>query len=138
MITASSRSLCSLPITLVLLCFLLSACATTPWYSQPPSKPEPMNPVAGAQLGSTKDVVFSWRVAEQTEFYEFHIFNAVTSDIDRYMVRQISPKAACRSGVCSIGLPITLPESTRHAWRVRAINVAGASAWTRNVFSWQP
>lgn len=114
----------------------VAGCANHPWYDNPPSMPEAISPPSGAELGDISTVKFTWRATKQTESYEFHIFNAQTNDIKTYMRKNLKADALCSAELCSMTLALSLPESNRHAWRVRSTNVAGASAWTRRLFSW--
>lgn len=98
--------------------------------------PEVISPPSAAELGNVSTVEFIWHATQQTESYEFHIFNAQTSDIKTYMRTNLKAETICRDELCSITLTLSLPESNRHAWRVRSTNVAGWSAWTRRQFSW--
>lgn len=117
---------------------MLVGCATTPWYDNPPRTPEPISPAENASLGSIAKVQFTWNATDETESYEFHIFNATNSDIQTYMLKDLRPDKVCQGQICGITLSLSLPESNRHAWRVRSTNIAGASTWTRRVFSWAP
>ncbi len=113
----------------------LSACATTPYYEYPPSMPQAMTPEVGATLQAAEPVEFSWRRSDDAENYDFHVFNAETSDIARYMKTGLPAADICTGERCSINLYLSLPESDRHAWRVRASNMAGKSAWSRTLFT---
>ena len=114
---------------------LLSACATTPFYDYPPPMPRALTPETGTSLRAGEPVEFSWRRTEDTESYDFHVFNAENSDIARYMKTDLRAEDICSGDHCSINLYLALPESERHAWRVRASNNAGKSAWTRTLFT---
>lgn len=113
---------------------LVSACSRTPWYDDPPVQPMPLSPAPGAVL-LPGDTTFTWSRTAQTESYDFHVFNDETKDIDRYMLQGLNPATICAADTCSISLQLALPDSSRHAWRVRASNVAGKSAWTRSLFT---
>ena len=113
----------------------LSACASTAYYDYPPPMPRALAPEAGAILRSGEPVEFSWRRTDDTESYDFHVFNAENSDIARYMKTGLLAADICSADHCSINLYLSLPESERHAWRVRASNIAGKSAWTRTLFT---
>lgn len=117
---------------------LLGACATKPFYDYPPLMPNPIEPQAGALLHPGEPVEFVWTRTEDTESFDFHVFNATNSDISQYMKTDLSPESVCTGNRCSINLYLSLPESDRHAWRVRASNVAGKSSWTRTLFGFAP
>jgi len=121
---------------LFLVSLLISSCATQPWYDTPPPMPVPVSPEVAAELGPAALVIFTWEATTSTETYDIHIFNAVNSDIDRHMQRGLKPSQVCQDGICSVTMSLSLPASDRHAWRVRSVNVAGFSAWTRNLFTW--
>ena len=120
----------------LLLVSVTAGCASSRWYDTPPSTPVPISPQATETLGPAPSVTFSWKAAERAETYDFHVFNVATSDIDKHMSRALRPSEICRGGTCSITMSLSLPSSERHAWRVRGVNIAGASAWTRNLFTW--
>jgi len=122
--------------TLFLMALQISSCATQPWYDTPPVMPVPVSPEVAAVLGPAAMVTFTWEATTRTETYDIHIFNAVNSDIDRHMQRGLRPSQVCQDGICRVTLSLSLPASDRHAWRVRSVNVAGFSAWTRNLFTW--
>jgi hypothetical protein len=136
-LTRSGRALALAAMTVA----LLSACATSDPYDVPPSVPVPQMPVpigpaSNADLSKLPNIVFSWEQTEHATNYEFHIYNSLNSDIDRYMVKDLSNEENCHNKVCGIKVRLVLPDSRNHAWRVRAINAAGTSAWTRRVFTW--
>lgn len=120
--------------TVLLLC--MSACASRPWYDAPPPMPVPLSPEVKAELGTPTAVEFVWSRTGQTEGYDFHVFNGVTTDIDQYMLRNLQPEQICAGDTCRVRVPLALPASKRHAWRVRSYNNAGRSAWTRHLFTW--
>ncbi|MGQ7845392.1 hypothetical protein ACUNV4_12995 [Granulosicoccus sp. 3-233] len=113
----------------------LGACASRPYYDYPPPMPQSLEPVAGAELRAGEPVEFSWRRADDTESYDFHVFNAENSDISRYMKTGLLAADICTADRCSLHLYLSLPDSSRHAWRVRSSNNAGKSAWTRTLFT---
>ena len=115
---------------------LLAGCASNRWYDNPPPMPVPVSPTPKAALGPNPQVTFTWKPSDTATGYDFHIFNSENSDIDRYMKRNLAPGDVCRDGLCTLSLALSLPESERHAWRVRAVNNAGASSWTRNLMTW--
>ena len=114
---------------------LLSACASAPWYDTPPYMPVKVSPLEGAVVNPGTPVVFAWDAINEADTYDFHIFNVETSDIDQYMLTGLKPSEICSGGTCSVSLQLSLPDSDRHAWRVRAANMAGQSAWTRSIFT---
>ena len=121
----------------------LSACAIATELYEPtplppvPFMPVPVAPAEGIELSQFEEVVFSWQATEHAERYEFHVFNSLTKDTKRYMLIGLKPSETCINDICSVSLRLEMPESTRHAWRVRAINESGASQWTRKLFSWE-
>lgn len=116
----------------------LVSCATTPWYDTPPRMPVVITPEVGVPFLSGENVTFVWSSSDTAEHYDFHLFNATNSDIDEYFNRDLDPASVCDGDTCSITLTVRLPESDRHAWRVRAGNVAGNSSWTRTLISIVP
>lgn len=100
--------------------------------------PGVVSPEAGAIVRAGEPVRFEWSRTGDTESYDFHVFNAENSDIARYMKTGLLPADVCVAERCSINLYLSLPESNRHAWRVRASNMAGKSAWTRTLFTFVP
>lgn len=126
-------------ISMAIAVWVASGCASKPWYDAPPPMPQPVSPSVSAILGSVDEVEFLWRASEHTEHYDFHIFNAQTSDIDQFMLKGMSVASICQGDLCGITINIgSLPVSERHAWRVRSTNMAGFSGWSRSLFTWQP
>ncbi len=101
----------------------------------PPLMPVKVSPPEGTVVTPGTVVIFAWDTTFQAETYDFHIFNAQTSAIDQYMLTGLKPAEICSGDTCSISLKLSLPDSERHAWRVRALNNAGQSAWTRSIFT---
>jgi len=95
-------------------------------------------PGINAQFMYEESVTFSWTRSDTAEHYDFHLFNATNSDISEYYYPELKPSDVCTVETCSINLTVRLPVSNRHAWRVRAGNVAGKSNWTRTIFSILP
>lgn len=122
----------------VLLFVAVTGCASTPWYDSPPPMPEAIGPQSGSTLSAGEPVEFLWTQTPDTEFYEFHVFNAQNSDIQRYMKTDLRPSDICDGAYCRVDLYLSLPASERHAWRVRSGNIAGKSAWTRSLFTFRP
>lgn len=120
--------------------FLPGCAVGNPFVEQPigplPAMPEPVGPASNADLSKLANIVFSWKRTEHAVGYEFHIFNALNADVDTYMITGLTNEANCHGDVCGIKVRVALPDSKGHAWRVRAINEAGASAWSRRVFTW--
>lgn len=144
LLTAIRRSLLAkVGLRVVVPTLFLSACAiATELYDPTPLPPVPFMPVpvapaGGIELSQFDEVVFSWQAAEHAERYEFHVFNSLTKDTKRYLLTGLKPSETCVNDICSVSLRLDMPESTRHAWRVRAINESGASPWTRKLFSWE-
>lgn len=127
----------------VLPAVFLSACAIATELYEPtppppvPYMPEPVAPAEGIELSQFDEVVFSWRASQHADRYEFHVFNAINKDTQQYFLRDLRPKDNCINDICSISIKLNLPESERHAWRVRAVNESGASQWTRKLFTWE-
>lgn len=122
----------------IVLLLISSACASRPFYDTAPPMPTALSPEQGTVLRAQEPIEFVWTRTAETEAYEFHIFNAQNSDIDRYMKTELEPSTICDDRHCRLHLYLSLPESSRHAWRVRSVNMAGKSAWTRSVFSFAP
>lgn len=118
--------------------FSLSSCASTAWYENPPGMPIVVTPELDSPFLSGQSVTFTWIGSQTAENYDFHLFNAINSDITQYYNRELKPASVCRGESCSITLSVRLPESDKHAWRVRAGNIAGKSSWTRTLFTILP
>lgn len=97
-----------------------------------------LSPEADSQFLSGESVLFRWSRTEAAEHFDFHIFNVTNSDITQYSYQQLKSVNVCVGETCSISLSVRLPESDKHAWRVRAGNIAGKSDWTRTLFSIMP
>lgn len=120
---------------IVLFVMGLSGCSTRIHYDSPPFMPVVIEPAKEAILKNGTPVSFRWRMSAATESYEFHIFDRTSVDIQRYYLRDLMPDTICSAGVCSVTLTLSMPADSGHAWRVRAYNNAGFSAWTRHIFA---
>ena len=109
-------------------------CAGMPYYENPPPTPIPILPAKSSVIVNQTDTRFVWRETENAEHYDFHIFNRANSDISTYFLERIDPDEVCYQQLCEITLELLLPVRNGHAWRVRAGNIAGKSAWTRIEF----
>ena len=116
------------------LVFTLQACATRAYYETPPQMPQALEPVNASELANGVPVQFTWQASETAEHYDFHIFDRTTGDIRRYYMAALRPEAVCAGSQCSVTVSLDMPSDTSHAWRVRASNSAGNSAWTRKIF----
>ncbi len=114
---------------------ILAGCAGGAVYERPPSIPINLAPAEDANIIANTETTFVWQASADAEYYEFHIFDRSTSDIQKYYMRNLSPGKVCSNGQCSITLNVALPNMKDHAWRVRAGNYVGLSNWTRYRFS---
>ncbi|MFT7210889.1 MAG: hypothetical protein ACI9XK_001128 [Granulosicoccus sp.] len=120
---------------------VLSGCTISDSYEAPPigplpTMPVPVGPASNVDLSKLPNIVFSWERMENAVTYEFHIYNALNADIDKYMVTGLNNDENCHQNVCAIQERLVLPDSRGHAWWVRALNVVGISAWARRPFTW--
>jgi len=114
---------------------VLAGCAAGPVYERAPSIPINLIPANDENVVANTETTFVWQESDEAEYYEFHIFDRSTGDIQKYYQRNILPRNVCSDGQCSITLNVSLPSMKDHAWRVRAGNYAGLSNWTRHRFS---
>jgi len=121
--------------SLVICSLVLSACASAPYYDNRPSAPANISPEAAVDIVAGTDTEFVWDAAQRVSYYEFHLFNNTNADIQQYYMRNLEPSQVCAASRCSLRVKVDLPVATRHAWRVRAVNNAGASVWTRTIFN---
>jgi len=119
----------------MLLASVLTACASRPYYDDPPSVPQNLSPVVGQDVVINAETRFVWEAAERVEHYDFHVFDRSTGDIEKYYRDKLNPASVCVADQCSISLTIALPYIDEHAWRVRAANNAGKSSWSRSTFN---
>lgn len=118
----------------ILLMVTMQACAIRTYHETPPTMPQAVEPVNAAVFTNGTPVRFVWRATDNTEHYDFHIFDRTTSDIERYYMAALKPESVCAGGLCSVTLNVNMASDTGHAWRVRAYNSAGNSGWTRTIF----
>lgn len=122
----------------VVLCAVLlvtvNACAARTYYEAPPMTPQVLEPADAAVLSNGVPIRFVWRASDTAEHYDFHIFDRTSSDIQRYYRAALRPETICAGGQCSLTLSVDMPADAGHAWRVRAHNSAGNSAWSRRLF----
>lgn len=122
--------------SVVLMPLILSmGCASGPVYDLAPLPPVNMTPIVLTDIAVNAQTTFVWRSSENTNYYEFHIFNNETNDIEQYARRNLGESSVCVEGRCSVTLNVALPVKKDHAWRVRAGNNAGLSNWTRTRFN---
>jgi len=114
---------------------VITACSTRTVYDSPPATPLTVFPAEAQQISRGQMVRFVWRMTADTQSYDFHLFDRTSGDITRYAQSSLSPQRICREGACSIEVVVNLPVDKGHAWRVRATNSAGSSAWSRTVFA---
>ena len=104
----------------------------------PPPPPEaPITPVNVTPLVDTKIEAgttqsFIWQEQVVASAYDFHLFDRVSAELT--FVYDIDPTLAYSAGLCSLDAAIDLPVNDNHAWRVRAKNETGISAWSRSEF----
>jgi len=101
-----------------------------------PARPVPIGPVSSADLSQLPVIVFSWIRTEHATGYEFHIHNALSEEADNYKVTGLNNDNNCRQNICGVKVRLTLPDSSGHVWRVRALNEAGVSEWASRSFTW--
>lgn len=119
------------PFLLLLAC---AGCASLSYHEFPPATPIPLAPASSSVVINQSDARFLWRESENAEYYDFHIFNRANSDISTYYLEGLDPEEICAQRLCELTLELLLPVRKGHAWRVRAGNFAGNSAWTRIEF----
>lgn len=114
---------------------VLVSCATGPYYEEPPITPTNVSPGDDVNISVNAETTFTWLPTENTEYYEFHIYNQQTKDTTQYRHDNLQDGQVCLEGQCSLTLNVDLPMSKGHAWRVRAGNNAGLSEWNRTRFN---
>jgi len=120
---------------------LQSGCALPRHATEPPVRPVTLAPAAQSVLSVGQPTRFSWRAVAGASRYEFHVFDRASGDIERHYLRDLRRADICRieglspDPVCAVEVVLRLPVLDDHAWRVRAGNAAGWSAWTRDLFS---
>lgn len=113
----------------------LTGCASEPFYNAAPLVPQNVSPLEEADIVTNANTSFVWNASANAQFYEFHIFNQQTKAIDQYYRYDLRDHAVCNAGKCSVSMSVNLPAVQDHAWRVRAGNNAGFSAWSRTRFN---
>jgi len=114
---------------------LLIGCATGPVYDRPPEMPVNQFPPVGENLFKGQEGRFVWQPAVDATHYDFHLFDRSTGDIESHAKRRLRAADICVADECVVYLYLGLPALDDHAWRVRASNSAGYSAWSRSVFN---
>lgn len=99
-----------------------------------PSTPRPVSP-NGIDVESETLVEFVWRAIPEATGYDFHIFDAVnTQMVD--VLNDMPATTVCQSReLCRITRTVKLSPSDAHVWRIRAVNQNGQSTWTRSNFN---
>lgn len=114
---------------------LTTGCASGPVYDSPPLPPTNVSPVESTDIVVNAQTTFVWLASDTAEYYEFHIFNNETNDIEQHARRNLRADSVCQGAQCSLTMSVALPIKKDHAWRVRAGNYAGLSGWTRTRFN---
>lgn len=112
----------------------VSGCTSERIYDSVPLVPINVSPSEESEIANDSSVTFVWQSSTGAQYYEFHIFNQQTKDINQYYRRNLQAGDVCQNGSCQLTLNVSLPEAADHAWRVRAVNNAGFSGWTRTRF----
>ena len=112
----------------------VSGCASGPLYDSVPLVPVNVSPAEETEIANNTSVTFVWQASDTAQYYEFHLFNQQTKDINQYFRRNLQAGDVCQGGSCQLTISVSLPEATDHAWRVRAVNNAGFSGWSRTRF----
>ena len=112
----------------------------TPTDEPPPPSPPPVpltpiniSPVVNADIEAGETVVFTWQAQAEIDTYDFHLFDRTSGALTS--LNALSPAAQCDESICSLDMTVGLPVSNDHAWRVRARNESGVSAWSRTEFN---
>jgi len=113
----------------------LNGCATETLYSTVPTVPVNISPEEESDIVGNSSTTFVWRASENAQYYEFHIFDQVTKDINQHSRGNLRASDVCSDGTCRVTLDVVLPTVQDHAWRVRAANNAGFSGWSRTRFN---
>ena len=99
-----------------------------------PAVPEPIEP-AGGTLVRDAVATFAWTPAVGATGYDFHLFDRRSGTVVGE-VRDVPAATVCQEPArCVLARTIVLPDGKGHAWRVRATNRHGSSAWTRVEFA---
>ena len=99
-----------------------------------PAVPEPIEP-AGGTLVRDAVATFAWTPAVGATGYDFHLFDRRSGAVVGE-VRDVPAATVCQEPErCVLARTIVLPDGEGHAWRVRATNRHGSSAWTRVEFA---
>lgn len=114
---------------------MLVSCATEPFYEAAPLTPTNVSPDEDVNISVKAPTTFTWLSTENTQYYEFHIFNQNTKDTTQYRHDHLLDTNICQEGKCNLTLSVDLPTVKGHAWRVRAGNNAGLSEWNRTRFN---
>lgn len=120
---------------MAVLVILVMGCASGPLYESPPLPPVNVSPVESTDVAINSPTTFTWQASETAQYYEFHIFNNETKDIEQYARRNLRANNVCQDNQCSLQLSVSLPLKQDHAWRVRAGNNKGLSSWSRHRFN---
>ena len=98
-----------------------------------PGIPNPVRP-AGLEIQNETLVEFVWQSIPEATAYDFHIFDAVNTEMVDTLTELPATTLCQNDNVCRLTRTVRLSPSSAHAWRVRAINSNGRSAWTRTEF----
>lgn len=116
------------------LLWILSGCADAPEFVHTPQMPRNLTPEVDSSHGNGLPVTFQWRAVELASEYEFHVFDRSNAAVVNERSK-LYPERICVDSICSIEEVLSLPLMSGHAWRVRAVNFAGPSPWSRSTFT---
>ncbi len=103
---------------------------------QPPATPIPVFPAANADINEGATVTFQWEASTDATTYDFHFFNNREGERGTLpYVLGLDAASVCTDGECAWTTQVELPIASQHAWRVRAVNTAGTSSWSRHTFN---
>jgi len=114
---------------------MLASCATEPYYEAAPTMPVNASPGEDVSIIVNAQTTFVWQPTDNTQFYQFHIYNQTNKDTTQYSRDKLLQDKVCTDGLCRLTLNVNLPLAKSHAWRVRSANNAGFSEWNRTRFS---
>ncbi|MEM9605351.1 MAG: DUF1800 family protein [Pseudomonadota bacterium] len=98
-----------------------------------PDAPGAVSPAVDAELPAATLTTFAWAPAANAESYDLQIVDAALGAqpvVDGMLAADVCTVERCEAMV-------TTPDGagSGHLWRVRAVNVTGASAWTERAFA---
>lgn len=98
-----------------------------------PATPVNVLPAVNAVLTPGSTQLFNWEPVGGAQTYDFHLYDVIEGESP--FVIGLNANDICDASLCEYQTDIMSTVAIGHAWRVRAVNEEGTSAWSRSEFT---